>query len=150
MEAAAAKQKRSPTLMPDRIGLAENKRHDWVVDAEVGVTVQDILDPSYWALVAREMEPLDHIEVRADDGKWIANLIVRQCERTYAKVHLASVIEFQENVDLPQVSAKHKVEFKGGTLKNCVIRIKDDAVLQSGFKTREEADTWLRNYERTV
>lgn len=146
----AVKQKRSPTLMPDRIGHAEDKRHDWVVDAPVGITIEDIMDPSYWSLIATTMEPLDHIEVRADDGKWIANLIVRQCERTYAKVHLVSVIEFKENAELPQVSAKHKVEFKGGTLKNCVVRIKDDAVLQSGCKTRDEAEQWLRNYERTV
>lgn len=151
--AAPQPNKRSPTLMPDRIGQAEHKRHDWVVDVPVGVTVEDIQNPAYWALVVSEkgMEPLDHIEVRSDDGMWIAYLIVRQCERTYAKVYLDRVIEFKENMEsaLPP-SIKHKVEFKGGHLKWGVIRLADSAVLQSGFKTREDADTWMRNHERTV
>lgn len=143
-------KKGSPTLMPDRIGLAEDKRHDWVVDVPVGVTVEDLQDPAYWALIAATMEPLDHIEARSDDGKWIAHLIVRVCERTYAKVYLDRVIEFKENAETQPVSLKHKVEFKGGHLKHAVIRIADSAVLQSGFKTREDADAWMRNHERTV
>lgn len=149
----AAKKKSSPTLMPDRIGHAEDKRHDWVVDVPVGVTLEDIQDPAYWALVVTEkgMEPLDHIEARWDDGTKIAYLIVRQCERTYAKVYLDRVLEFKENVEtaLPP-SLKHKVEFKGGHMKFCVIRLKDDAVIHQGAKTREDADTWMRNHERTV
>lgn len=150
---AAAKKKSSPTLMPDRIGHAEDKRHDWVVDVPVGVTIDEIQEPSYWALVVSEkgMEPLDHIEARWDDGTKIAYLIVRQCERSYAKVYLDRTIEFKENAeaDLPR-SLKHKVEFKGGHFKWSVIRLSDSSVLQSGFKSRDEADAWMRNHERTV
>lgn len=150
MSEAAAKPKSSPMLMEDRIGLAEHRTNDWIVDVPVGVTLEDIQDPAYWTIVAARMEPLDHIRARSDDGKWVAYLIVRQCERTYAKVHLDRVVEFKDNVEALPVSLKHKVEYKGGHLKWAVIRLADSAVLQQGFKAREDADAWMRNHERTV
>ena len=146
--AAATAKKSSPTIMDDRFGLAEHKRNDWVADAELGVTLDDIQDPAYWAHVSKQMNPYDKIEVRFDDGKLIAHLRVIVCERNYAKVQLIGVEEIKQNAEAPQGSLKHKIEFKGAHLKHAVIRLSDSAVLQSGFKTREEAEVWLRSYER--
>lgn len=145
----APKAKKRPTLMPERIGLAEHRRNDWVVDAPVGVTVDDLLEPAYWALCTQDMQPNDNVQVRSDDGKWIAYLIVRQVERAFAKMYLDRVIEFKENAETLPPSLKHRVEFKGNHLKHAVIRNSDDAVLQSGFKAREDAEAWLRSHERS-
>lgn len=143
-------RKINPMLQPDRMGLVEYKRNDWVVDVEVDITLEDIKEPSFWALVADQMAPYDTIEVRAEDGKWIANLRVIFCEKTYAKVQIERVMEIKENMETPQISIKHKVAWKGPHLKFVVIRLSDSQIMQSKCKTRDEADVWLRNYERTM
>lgn len=145
---ASAEKKRVAVIMPARCGLAESKRQDWVIDAELGHTVDDIQDPAYWGHIAASMSPLDHIEVRAEDGSWLANLIVRYCERNYAKVHLVDVINLDINTDAPASSIKHKVEWKGPHNKFCVIRVSDAQLLHSGCKTREEASSWLKSHEK--
>jgi hypothetical protein len=86
--------------------------------------------------------------VRWDDGSKLAYLVVVMCEKNYAKVQLDRVIEIKENTETPQSSIKHRVEFKGGHVKFCVIRVSDSKILQESFKTREEADSWLRAFEK--
>lgn len=149
-EVQAQAKKRNPTVMPDRVGLAEHKRKDWVADVELGTTLEDIQNPAFWSMVSKDFDPFDTIEVRVDDGKWIAHLRVISCERTYAKVQLLRVEEIGGNAEGSPISAKHKVAWKGPHLRFAVIRLSDDAMLQSGYKTREEAETWLRNYERNI
>lgn len=140
--------KNSPVLMPERMGLAESKRHDWVVDAEFGTTVEQLLEPSYWSHVAVRMVPGDHVEVRAEDFSWVAYLVVHYAERTYAKVVIDRVVKIADSTEIPVVSIKHKVEWKGPHHKFAVIRISDAQMLHSGCKTRGEADDWLRNHEK--
>ena len=152
-EAAVAVPKKAngkdhAVLMPDRFGEAEFKRHDWVVDVPVGVSVEQLLDPAFWAHVASQMDPFDHIEARAEDGSWIAYLVVRICERNYAKVSIDRVLEFSDQVAEAPVSTKHKIEWKGPHHKYVVIRLADSQAVQSGFKSRYDAETWMRQHER--
>lgn len=142
--------KSAPVIMPDRVGLAESKRQDWVVDVPIAHTLQHCLDPSYWAHVAAQMEPLDHIELRAEDGSWIAYLVVRFCERSYARVVLDREVKLDGELAAPAESVKHRVEWKGTQLKHCVIRNSDDKILQQGIRSKPEADRWLIDYEKTV
>lgn len=142
-----AKKKESPVLMPSRFALAEFRRHDWVADVESGRTVEDILQPSYWTHIAPQLQPYDHIEARAEDGKWIAFLIVLFSENNYAQVIVDRVLKIEANADTTSPSAKYKVDWKGPHYKYVVIRVSDDQMLHSGCKTRDEASSWLKNHE---
>src|SRR5438270_251157 len=42
-------------LNPQRIGLAEQLRQDWVVNAEERTTIEEVMDPQYWAHIAAQM-----------------------------------------------------------------------------------------------
>lgn len=139
-----------PALMPERMGASEERRHDWVVDLPMTVSLAEACEPSYWAHVADQMTPMDHIEVRAEDGSWVADLIVAYCERNYAKVVVKSLTQLDADHDAPVTSIKHKVEWKGGVHKYCVIRISDDKMLQSGMLKKSDAIAWLTEHERTV
>lgn len=150
METATAVKKSMPVLMPDRIGHAEDKRHDWVVDLPITVTLEQALEPSYWAHVAAQMEPLDHIELRSEDGAWVAYLIVSFCERNYAKVVLDRVIKLESSDEVPLSTVKHKVEWKGPSLKFCVIRVSDSQLLQSGMREKHTAHAWMIEHEKTL
>ena len=152
MEAAVQERKANgkdaPVLMPDRFGEADYKRHDFVVDVPVGVTVEQMLEPAFWAHVASQMDPFDHIEARAEDGSWIAYFVVRMCERNYAKVALDRVLSFEGQVSEAPISTKHRIEWKGPHHRYCVIRLSDSQMVSSQHKTKFDAETWMRQHER--
>jgi hypothetical protein len=153
-EAAVAVDKPAPaiTLVEARMGLSESKRQDWVVDAEEGHTVEQVLDPMYWAHVAPKFTLYDRVEVRVDTGEWMLELIVIQTGRNFARVHVAARHDFttSPSAAAPKSSIRHKIEYKGTHKKHCVIRIADSALLQEGFQTRDMASEWLANYERVT
>ena len=60
---------RAVILNPQRIGLAEQLMQHWVVNAEEGTTVADVLDPGYWAHCAAQMQVYDRIDVRLETGE---------------------------------------------------------------------------------
>jgi len=150
MAETASVKKQNPVGMPERMGLAEDKRHDWVFDLPVGLKIEDVLEPSYWAHLASQMDPLDHIEVRAEDGSWVAYLVVAYCERNYAKVKLDRLVKLEDDQEAPITSIKHKVEWKGPHMKFCVIRLSDSAVLQQGMRDKAMANQWMVEHEKTL
>lgn len=147
---AEVAQKRSVVIHPTRMHLSEYKRQDWVCNAELGTTVEDVLKPEYWAHMAALMNPYDHIEVRVDDGSWVAYLLVTACDRTWAKVKLDRKLELVDDVSTPEQSIRHRVEWKGPQLKWCVIRVSDSERVQSEMASKEVANEWLRNFEKTI
>ena len=60
-----------------------------------GVTLDEIQVPGFWAHMAAYLRPYDHIEARADDGTWVAYLIVTGCDRTWARVVLDRVVKLR-------------------------------------------------------
>lgn len=142
--------KRSVVITDQRMQTAEQWRREWIVNAEDGTTKEDILKPEYWSQVSYRFTVLDHIEVRAENMEWIAELIVLQAERSYAFVYLKQFYQLVKPSELPEISGKYRVEFKGAHLKHVVVRVQDGAVLQSGISKKDEAYTWLANYEKAL
>lgn len=151
LEQPKAAVKRVNILNPQRIGLSEERRQEWVVDAEEGTTIEDIMDPAYWAHMASQFQMFDHIEVRLETGEWIAELIVLTPGRNYARVFLKAKHDLAgESRDIPASAITHKVEFKGPQRKHVVIRIADGAVIQEGIPSKTEANAWLSAYLKTT
>ena len=143
--------KRALILNPQRIGLAEQLRQDWVVNAEEGTTIKDVLDPGYWAHCAAQMQVYDHVEVRLETGEWLAELLVLDVGRNYARMYLAKVHDFAEvNTEMPTNAITHKVEWKGPQRKHVVIRLADNAAVQEGFSEKSAAIEWMNNHIRVA
>ena len=142
--------KSKPTITPgDAFGPAESKRNVWVADIDPKLIVDDILEPGYWAHVAAQMTPMDLIEARWEDGARIVTLRVLYCERTYAKVRLVATEELGGIVaEAPESVKKHYVEWKGTTLKHCVIRKSDGMVVSSGHREKNGAIAWMVEHEK--
>ena len=147
---AADPKRRAPTATEERFGLSENLRRDFIHNAAAGVTPQDVQKSAYWAHVAQQLTAFDTIEVRADDGSWIAHLRVLFAERTFAKVALERLFEVKENVDVGASSTKFRVDHKGPQNKWCVIRLSDGAIVKSECRSREEATAWMIEHEKAV
>lgn len=149
LERPATKQ--APVLVEARMGLAEYRQQCWVVDAEEGVTVEQILSPGYWAYTAFKFQMYDRIEVRQETGDWILELIVLKSGNNWANVLLAAKHDLVgAAIEAPAAAIKHQVVFKGPHKKHCVIRLSDSALIQDGFSTKVEADAWLINHERVT
>jgi len=144
-------KKRVPMITALRMRPAEYERNDWVANVEFGVNIEDLLVPGYWAHMANKLRPYDHIEARADDGTWIAHLLVTGCDRTWARVVVDRVIKLTtKEVSETQTPQQHKVEWKGPHNKFTVIRLADSEPIRTGFGTKEDASAWLREHERTI
>lgn len=140
-------EKRVMILNPQRMGLAEQMRQEWVVNAEEGTTVQDVLNTGYWSHMAAQLQVYDHIEVRLETGEWVLELIVLDVGRNYARVYVAHKHDFGEvDVNSGTEALTHKVEWKGPQRKHVVIRLSDSAAIQEGFSQKSEAVLWMENH----
>lgn len=141
--------KRDKILIEARLKEAEYERKVYVVNAEHGTTINDVLEPAYWAHVAPKLRPYTRLEVRIDSGEWMLELLVLSCDRTWAKVAVLHRYELAPgDEDMPPAS-KHKVEFKGPHWKWCVIRVADGGVIFKGLE-KEQAFAELERHERTM
>ncbi len=147
-ESPKSNGKRSyPTLMPERLGLEEDKMHRYVVDVPVSVEIEDLKQSSFWAHVSEGFEVSDHIVVRREDMAWVVHGIVTDCGRNYARIHIYQIIQLETARDTPMTAILHEVVFKGPQLKFCVVRKSDAKMLQSGMK-KEQAFAWMIDHER--
>ena len=144
------KAKRSIILPENRAALAEYERQDWVVNAEEGTEISDVLEPGYWAHTAARMKPYDRIEVRLETGEWIAELVVIAVERNWARVSLLVKYDLTHHESAVPSAQKHRVLWKGPQHKFCVIRISDDQLVQGGFTDKDAANVWMKNHENVT
>ena len=129
-------------------------RHDAKIAQ--GVKPEDLLVPGFWAHQATKLKPLDEIRAHAEDGTWIANYLVLDCSRTWAKVKQLSLHQLgTADVALTQASELDVKSFKDqhlvkhrGPHKWSVVRKADGAVLEQGMGLRDEAEAWLENHAR--
>lgn len=144
------KPKHSVILNPSRCNLVEYERQDWVVTAEQGTDLSDLVDPGFWAHVSARMKPYDHIEVRVDDGSWLVQLLVLDCSRNWAKVYVLAEHHLTTTDVSQSQAAKHSVEYKGPHKKHCVIRKSDSECVKEGISTKEEAYRWMAEHEKAT
>ena len=131
-----------------RVQLAEYWRQDWCCNAEEGTTVQDILEPKYWALVCARFKPYDHIEVRLETGEWIAELIVLQADRLYAKVHLLKLHDLIVDGDETPTATGYMAVWKGPQKKWCILRLADRHIVKEEIADKIAAEQERLTFER--
>lgn len=140
---------RNPMAHPSRMQLAQFTRQNWTHNAEEGITVEDCLKPAYWSHMAQKMTAYDHIEVRADDGSWVAEFLVVQVDRMWAKVKTLWKFDLAFEDGSPDLDL-HTVKWRGPHNKFAVIRNSDSAVIRENFATKIEGETWMREHERVI
>lgn len=143
-------EKRSAVLVEARMKPAEYERNDWVANVEFGHTIEDVLDPGYWAFTAPKLKPYDHIEARSEDGTWVADLIVCGCDRTWAKVALKQKFNLTTQDVSQSQASKHTVEWKGPQLRFGVVRTSDATIVKDGFREKAQAEAWMKEHEQTT
>lgn len=145
-----ADEKRAiPMLSPNRMQMAEFGRNIHLVTAESSEHPDDFLQPEFWAHVAKNFAPFDHIELRTDDGQYWAEFLVLSCDQQWAKVELLREVKLPEVAEAV-ADERFAVKWKGPHLKWCVIRASDSSIVHEGDPDKATAQGWMESYVRTI
>lgn len=110
-----------------------------------GTTREDVLDPIFWAHVAKNLRPMTEIRIMPKDGSWYGVYLCIYADRTQAKVVELSFHKMSEVVE-EAVPTGYEVKWRGPVAKWGVVRLADKESVQDGFPAKEEAQKWLSNY----
>lgn len=141
----------SPTILdPARMGLVEEgARQDFVVTAEIGTTIEQVMKPEFWANTAGKFNLFDHVEVRCEDGSWVADFLVLGAGRNWARLHLKAEYKLSTSEAALTVTPKHTVKFRGPHLKWSVIRVSDGQPVMDKLENEAAASRWMIEHERS-
>lgn len=141
---------------PARFSLTEQKNNDWTMVVEESTTVENLLNPAFFANIASQLRPYDRIRVSIDTDEWYADLLVVQCGRNWARVAVLRHLDFtssdeqaSEAVSEDRLS-EYKIQYRGPHLKFSVIRKSDNQVLKESMPSKAEAEFWLTNHLKTI
>ena len=117
-------------------------RHNfWDVTVPAGTTVEEILDPGYWAHNAHRFNQFDTIRVCEASGAYVRDLLVLACSRTSATVTPMSGGYVRENAVTEHRG--HVVEFAAERGWR-VVRKSDKQTIYEKAQTPEQALDWLK------
>lgn len=147
---AEAPKEREHRLEPGRFHEAGYARNQWVVNAELGATREDFLNPAYWANFAVKLRPYDLVEIRKEDGTYWGMYVVLGADRTYATLH--PVVEANLSTrDVSQTkAARYIYQWKGPQKQHCIIRTSDGEIVHEGAQTKPDAMRWLQENEKVL
>jgi len=113
----------------------------------------DLLKPEYWANFAQKLKLRDRIEVWADDGSWIADVVVLGSTRTSADVRLLRVDyldQFTPDETGTGALKSYDVRYRGIHSQWSVIRLADGAIISEGHGSRQAATTVLNEHLKAM
>jgi len=126
---------------------------EWRAIIEFGTPYDEVLKPDFWAYVAEvgRIKIGDDIIVMPDDVSYRAHLFVRDVGPKWLKVHQLDRIEFDEAAPAADVdSTEFRVEWKGPHHKHAVIRIADNEMILTGFKSSADARVALATHVKSM
>ncbi len=128
-------------ILQRQIQEAEFVRKVYAATPEPGTSLDAMLQPDYWAHVAKNFRPGYLIEVRSPDGEWFAELYVRSVMDTGVSVAVLRKHVFEAST--PSAPVEVDVKFRGDK-KWSVVRKSDRTVLVEGLETKGAAEDWAK------
>ena len=155
---AAVKQEghKQKFLNPNRFKIASvgQGRIEYIATPEAGTTLEEVLDPAYWGLVASDVsraQGMPHIEIIPDDLAYHADLLVVGASATLVKTKVIHHVQWEvETMDVEPDTKGYTVAFKGSILKFCVIDGQGNVVAGSEGKSKLEAQAFLKEHLKVL
>lgn len=136
-----------------RMRQAEFVRTDYVLIAHATNTPEDIVRPEYYAHVSDKMKARDRLTVWADNMTWMAELVVLEVGRGWARVHPLSLTEFGTSASIKGLTIErdgYRVTHRGEFSQWSVIRMADSEVVSEGHGSQGGAVDWLDNHLKAI
>lgn len=128
-------------LLQKQIKPSEFIRTVWSAQPEPGTTLNDMLQPEYWAHVSKTLKQGDRIEVTDSGTGWFAELFVRSAGHNDARVVVLRSYVFDTPAKADD-GHPFEVKHRGGAGWS-VVRKADKAVVFEKGATRDEAEAAL-------
>lgn len=121
---------------------------DYHATPRPGITLKDVLVPSYWLAVANQMKPGCEIRVIPEDNSWYAKLLILSKDNISANV---AVIFYSDFSLKSKVSAdEFEIRSTQNNTRFSVFRKADGQVLRGGFTSERAASEHLDDYLRAA
>lgn len=105
--------------------------------------IEEMLDPEYWAHVARKFTPYDMVEVVPEDGSFYARLIVTSTGKLWAKMQKLEYVELSVKKAEPATD-KYEPKYGGPSAKWRVVNKKDGSLISNeSFQNKDEAEAYI-------
>lgn len=135
------------SLSPTRFQNADHYCTAYAVVLPADQSLDDALNPEFWAHVASKLRQHDTIRIIPEDGSYFAELLVINADRAYAKVKLLRHIPLDEPAaDSVAALIDLFVKWDGPHNKFAVVRKSDGEKLKVGFVEKVEAQRWLDDH----
>lgn len=131
---------------------ADFARQVFYATPAAGTTIDDVMQPDYWAHVARRMNPRDIVEVVPEDGSFYARLFVLNSDKLWAKMAKLEHVSFGEGKK-PETAKSDLFEAKyAGPSAKWRVHNKSDGslVANDSFQTRDEAEKWILQHAKQM
>jgi len=149
-EVLTVQPRKIEAMEPARMQDAEFMRAQKVAIAHANTLPEDLLRHDYWAHVAQSLSPWTRIEVRANDGSWLFEGVVRECGRNWAHVHCLNLYQLgndtakvNDAIAAEYAGLPYEVVYRGEFEQWSVIRKSDRAVIHDKEATKAGADRWM-------
>lgn len=120
---------------------------NWYLSVPPHLSPEDLLDPSFWAIVATRMKPNQRVTVDSEDHSWTAEYFVLDASRTAARVALLNVVDIaaakKSGAPGPQKGETYTIKWLSPTARYQIIRDRDSEEMARNL-SKEEADAWVR------
>jgi len=131
---------------PTNIEEAAYERNVWQVKPAIKATIKDLLEPSYWAHVAKRMKAGDRIEAIPDDRHYYAEFFVLAASTNWVKLVLMREVELVKDNETTATEG-FVVEFAG----NHRWRVRQgDEILTKGHDDKPAATKWLTEHMKDL
>lgn len=143
----AVEEKRGKILGPGRMKASEFANTNYTVVVENDTTFEDIQKIEFWSTHAYKMRNLDRVTIVPDDTTWLADALVLQAGKNWARVRILNSYRLDAEKSGTETDP-HYVEWKGPHRKWEVIRRQDGEVIKSELQSREDAQLYMREHEK--
>lgn len=152
-------------LLPTRIKLADYVRQHWRSTPDGGITLEQVMEPSFFGHIAKKIALLDIIEVIPQDNSYFAELLVTGKTDDRITVTLLRHVQLdQTKSQTKRVQAQTKkaepvsstteripeedleVVFRGVAGKHTVRRKSTKEIVKEGFDSNDEAKAFIMDY----
>ena len=146
----AKKEKKAGFAQVNRFNQAEYERVIWDYLVPEEHEFEMLLNPYYWSHVATKgVRPWNRIEVRDEQGRFFAVLLVIQVGRNFVQVAVIYHVEI-ENVVPVEALEGSRYQVKHVSMGKWRILREDGSVLRDGFDGKEPAEAYLRDHLKAL
>ena len=144
------KFKQDPRPQASRLKERQYAYNEWFAELPPGATIEQVMEPDYWAHLAMLIRPLDTMEVFSEDGTWEALFRVMFVGPNEVKLSTLRVVEHEKVVGTASLSDVYDIIYKSAITKWAVVNKQNGMIIKDKFFPRSEAVAFLRKHLETV